>query len=122
MIDITDLRPGNYVQETGVPEQVPLRVTGTDLLQRRIMAKADFQPEEKAYSPAQLEGCPLETLMKYMGGLGFGEHSLLLKGPGDVYVIHAEGTALPLPHIRHVHQFQNLFRSLTGQELPFNLG
>lgn len=118
-----DLRPGNYVMQpaTGTTPARYLRVVGLDLVGKTITVKADHSEATGSYTPGELQACPVAVLQQYMGGLSFEDHSLLIKGPGEVYLIHAEGSALVLPHIRFVHQFQNLFRSLTGQELPFNI-
>lgn len=121
MIAIMDLRPGNYIQAGNADQQRYLRVVGIDLMQKTIQAKEDLQTDIETYAMDQVAGCPLALLTHIIGGLSFDEHALFIKEDTGVWIIHQEGAAISLPHIRHVHQFQNLFRSLTGQELPFNL-
>jgi len=120
-----DLRPGNYIHPpaaAGDASSRYLRVVSVDLMTRTVAAKADFSNEPETFNAGEISGCALEALMDYIGGLSFDGHSLLIGGAGAVSVIAAGGAPIELPHIRYVHQFQNLFRSLTGQELPVNLG
>ncbi len=125
MIEPIELRPGNYIHP-GINEgkeantRIYMRVLSVDLLNRKISAKEDHKKEIEEFTANLVYACSLEDLEKTIGGLAFGPHSILLKD-GGVYIVHEEGNSIPLPHIRHVHQFQNLMHSLTGSEMPFNL-
>ena len=125
MIEPIELRPGNYIHpgkddEAAADTGIYLRVLSVDLLSRKINAKEDHKKEIVTYDAGSVYPCGLEDLKKTIGGLAFGQHSILLNDEG-VYIIHEEGNSIPLPHIRYVHQFQNLMRGLTGAEMPFNL-
>ncbi len=125
MIEPIELRPGNYIHpgnkdHTGADSSRYLRVLSVDLLSRKVSAKEDHKTDIAIFEAGELYPCGLEDLRKTIGGLAFGQHSILLNEEG-VYIVHEEGNSIPLPHIRYVHQFQNLMRSLTGAEMPFNL-
>ncbi len=125
MIEPIELRPGNYIHpakldETAADGQIYLRILSVDLLSRQVAVKADYQQEIRTLAVADIYPCNLSDLQQTIGGLAFGPHSILLQEEG-VYLVHEEGNSIPLPHIRYVHQFQNLVRSLTGTEMSFNL-
>lgn len=125
MIEPIELRPGNYIHPgdeagTAADTSVYLRILSVDLLSRKISAKEDHKKEIVAFEVAEIYPCGFDDLKKTIGGLAFGPHSILLNDEG-VYIVHEEGNTIPLPHIRYVHQFQNLMRGLTGSEMPFNL-
>lgn len=125
MIEPIELRPGNYIHPgnndgTEANTAIYMRVLSVDILKRKISAKEDHKKDVIVFETDRIFACGLEDLEKTIGGLAFGPHSILLKD-GGVYIVHEEGNSIPLPHIRYVHQFQNLMRSLTGSEMPFNL-
>ncbi|PSK89709.1 hypothetical protein [Taibaiella chishuiensis] len=125
MIEPIELRPGNYIHpglpgEAAADTGVYLRVVSVDLVARQVKAKADYQQDIRTFAVAEIYPCGLSDLQQAIGGLAFGPHSILLQDEG-VYIVHEEGPSIPLPHIRYVHQFQNLVRSLTGSEMAFNL-
>ncbi len=121
-----DLRAGNYIhpavhdnsQEPDLSRY--LRILSLNLLTKRVTAKADHDTTVVTLEDQQIFPCDLLHLRQLIGGLSFGEHSVLLQDDG-VTLLHENGSPLTLPHIRYVHQFQNLFRGLTGDEFPFNL-
>lgn len=119
MIEPIELRPGNYIHPAQ-EDSTYLRILSVDLLSREVSAKADHSQEIQKFACKDIYPCNLSDLLKTIGGLSFGPHSILLQEEG-VYIVHEEGPSIPLPHIRYVHQFQNLMRSLTGSEMPFNL-
>jgi hypothetical protein len=126
MITLMDLRAGNYIhpardnngQEPDLSRY--LRILSVDLVAKQVTAKADHDATIVALTAGQIYPCDLHHLRQLIGGLSFGEHSILLREDG-VMIVHENGSPIPLPHIRHIHQFQNLFRGLTGNEFPFNL-
>lgn len=127
MIALMDLRAGNYIHPHGNDESLPaedkryLRILSVDLTGKKVRAKEDYNTEILTFEAAQISGCSITDLLKIMGGFSFNEHSILIKGEHEVFIIHENGSTITLPHIQYVHQFQNLFRSLTGEELPFNI-
>ncbi|WP_118976198.1 hypothetical protein [Taibaiella koreensis] len=128
MIDLMALRPGNYIHAGQAGNHAEpdssryLRVLSVQLMEKRLTAKADEDVEIYTLGAGDIYPCPLDRLMQMIGGLAFGEHSILIQGPGAVAIVHENGSLIPLPHIRYLHEFQNLFRSLTGQEFPYNVG
>jgi hypothetical protein len=127
MIEAMDLRAGNYIhppleQEATKPDTGKyLRVLSIDLLSKKVSAKEDNNPEIFVYPSAAIHGCSINDIKKLVGGLSFNEHSIIIEGEGSVFIIHEDGSSIALPHIQYLHQFQNLFRSLTAQEFPFNI-
>ncbi len=127
MIEAMDLRAGNYIhppseQNPSLPDNGRyLRVLSIDLLNKKVTAKEDGIPEIFQYDTTDISGCSINNIRKVMGGFSFNEHSIIIKGEGKVFIVHEEGQSIALPHIQYMHQFQNLFRALTGQEFPFNL-
>ncbi len=126
MIALMDLRPGNYVHpampgKDNEPDAGRyLRILSIDLLAKQVTAKADGEQEIHTLNADAIYPCALDVLMRVIGGLSFGDHSILLQD-GAVAIIHENGSLFHVPHIQYVHQFQNLFRSLTGQEFPYNV-
>lgn len=126
MIALMDLRAGNYIHPAlESNDQEPdhsryLRVLSIDLVAKHVTAKADHDTTILTLEAGHIYPCDLALLRQLIGGLSFGEHSILLREDG-VTILHENGSPMPLSHIRHVHQFQNLFRGLTGDEFPFNL-
>lgn len=127
MIELMDLRTGNYIhpvssQDHAKPDtEKYMRILSVDLLNRKVSAKEDNDKEIHVYETAGIFGCSIEDITRLMGGFSFNEHSMIIKGEGEVLVLHENGSMIALPHIQYLHQFQNLFRSLTGQEFPFNI-
>lgn len=127
MIELMDIRTGNYVHP--LMENDPakadtsryLRILSIDLLSKKVSAKEDNSTEILSYSSAEIFGCSIEDIKKLVGGFSFNEHSIIVEGEGAVFIIHENGSSIALPQIKYLHQFQNLFRSLTGQEFPFNI-
>ena len=118
-----DLRVGNYIHpanEGGPDKARYLRIVSVDLISKQVVAKADGKADLHILQPGSIFPCAFDDLMKITGGLSFEDHAVLLQ-EGMVVVRHENGSLIPLPHIRYVHQFQNLVRSLTGAELPFNI-
>ncbi|WP_157976919.1 hypothetical protein [Taibaiella helva] len=128
MIDIMDLRAGNYIHPCREDDPTQpdtgryLRVLSLQLVEKQVMARADRDNTGLAYTAAEIFPCSLERLTQMIGGLAFGEHSLLIQAPGAIAIVHENGSVIPLPHVQYLHQFQNLFRSLTAQEFPYNIG
>jgi len=128
MIELMDLRTGNYIhpakalQQNEADTERYLRILSIDLLQRKVVAKADNSAELLTCSSPAIFPCNIEDIKKLVGGFSFNEHSIIIEGEAAVFILHENGSSIALPHIRYMHQFQNLFRSLTGQEFPFNLG
>lgn len=127
MIDLMDLRAGNYIhpglegQEALADTGRYLRIVSVALPEKQVIAKADGDAGYCTLKYDNVYPCSLERLMQMIGGLSFGEHTLLIQGPGAIAIVHENGSVIALPHIQHLHQFQNLFRSLTGQEFPYNI-
>lgn len=127
MIHPVELRPGNYIHPVAENDpaaadtQKYLRVIAVDLENKTVKAKADHQPEIHSFGMQQIFPCSLKDLMRHIGGMGFGEHSIVLKAEHEVMLMLSNTTPVNLDHIRYLHQFQNLVRSLTGQELSFNV-
>lgn len=127
MIELMDLRTGNYIHPASMQDQNRpdtekyMRILSVDLLNKKVNAKEDKSSEIHTYTTAEIFGCSIEDITKLMGGFSFNEHSIIIKGPGEVLILHENGSMIALPHIQYLHQFQNLFRSLTGQEFPFNI-
>lgn len=118
-----ELRPGNYVhpgKDDVADTGRYLRILSIDLLQKQVTAKADHDTEIHTLAHTAIFPCGLDRLMEITGGLSFGAHSLLLKD-GAVAIVPEDGSMMAMPHILYIHQFQNLVRSLTGEELPFNI-
>jgi hypothetical protein len=128
MIELMDLRTGNYIHPASAIDQAKadtekyMRILSVDLLNRKVNAKEDNNKEIHTFEAARIFGCSIENITRLMGGFSFNEHSMIIKGEGEVLILHENGSMIALPHIHHLHQFQNLFRSLTGQEFPFNIG
>jgi hypothetical protein len=128
MIELMDLRTGNYIHPVSMHDDTKpdtekyMRILSIDLLNKKISAKEDNNTEIQVYATAGIFGCSIENITKLMGGFSFNEHSMIIKGEGEVAILHENGSLIALPHIQYLHQFQNLFRSLTGQEFPFNIG
>ena len=126
MIALMDLRTGNYIHPAMAgndmePDQGRyLRILSINLMEKQVTAKADHDATIHTLRNEIIYACDLNDLARITGGLSFGEHAILLQ-EGLVSILHENGSLLPLPHIRYVHQFQNLVRSLTGDEFPFNL-
>lgn len=127
MIELMDLRTGNYIHPASVQDQAKpdtekyMRILSIDLLNRKVSAKEDNNKEIHVYEAAGIFGCSIEDITRLLGGFSFNEHSMIIKGEGEVLILHENGSTIALPHIQYLHQFQNLFRSLTGQEFPFNI-
>jgi hypothetical protein len=127
MIELMDLRTGNYIHPASIQDQTKpdtekyMRILSVDLLNRKVSAKEDNNQEIHVYEAAGIFGCSIEDITKLLGGFSFNEHSMIIKGEGEVLILHENGSMIALPHIQYLHQFQNLFRSLTGQEFPFNI-
>lgn len=123
MIPLMDLRTGNYIHpaKEGKPDTACyLRIVSISLIDKQVVAKADGATALQTLDHTDIFPCGFEDLMKVTGGLSFGGHAILLQD-GMVAIVHENGAAIPLEHIRYVHQFQNLVRSLTNAELPFNI-
>lgn len=127
MIELMDLRTGNYIHPASTHDHVKpdtekyMRILSIDLLNRKVSAKEDNSKEIHTFEAAGIFGCSIEDITRLMGGFSFNEHSMIIKGEGEVLILHENGSMIALPHIHSLHQFQNLFRSLTGQEFPFNI-
>jgi hypothetical protein len=127
MIELMDLRTGNYIHpastinHTKPDAEKCMRILSVDLLSRKVTAKEDNNKEIHTFETAGIFGCGIEHITKLLGGFSFNEHSIIIKGEGEVLILHENGSMIALPHIHYLHQFQNLFRSLTGQEFPFNI-
>ena len=127
MIELMDLRTGNYIHPASVQDSTKpdakkyMRILSVDLLNKMVSAKEDNSSEIHTYTTADIFGCSIENIIRLMGGFSFNEHSIIIKGEGEVLILHENGSLITLPHIQYLHQFQNLFRSLTGQEFPFNI-
>jgi hypothetical protein len=127
MIELMDLRTGNYIHPASTQDQTKpdtekyMRILSIDLLNRKVSVKEDNNKEIYVYEAAGIFGCSIEYITKLLGGFSFNEHSMIIKGEGEVLILHENGSMIALPHIQYLHQFQNLFRSLTGQEFPFNI-
>ena len=127
MIHPIELRPGNYIHpalpaDTAVADTARyLRIIGVDLESRTVKAKQDHQSDITTLDITAIFPCSLKDLMRQIGGMGFGEHSIILKSEHEVMLMLANTTPVSLDHIQYLHQFQNLVRSLTGQELGFNV-
>jgi hypothetical protein len=126
MIALMDLRAGNYIHpakaggEPGPDNSRYLRVIAIHLVEKQVQAKADGETTLYTLNHDAIFPCAFDDLARLTGGLSFGEHALLLQEQ-MASIVHENGSVIPLPHIRFVHQFQNLIRSLTGDELPFNI-
>ena len=125
MLDSTDVRAGNWV----------LKITGTDANTQAYFQYKAIAPDEYYHTFAK--ACfPIKITPSILGECGF-MHEF-----GDWYRnIAAEGIEDGLPFLRYkhadklwylqdiklwaqplyVHQLQNLFYALTGEELPVNL-
>lgn len=126
MIELMDLRTGNYIhppleQNAAADTSRYLRILSIDLLQKKVTAKEDNSTEISTYAPSEISGCSIEDIKRLVGGFSFNEHSIIIEGEAAVFILHENGSSIALPHIQYLHQFQNLFRSLTGQEFPFNI-
>jgi hypothetical protein len=127
MIELMDLRAGNYIHPALVQDHTKpdtekyMRILSVDLLSKKVNAKEDNSTAIHVYTTAETFGCSIEDITRLMGGFSFNEHSIIIKGEGEVIILHENGSMIALPHIHYLHQFQNLFRSLTGQEFPFNI-
>lgn len=128
MIDIMELRAGNYIHPCREDDPAQpdtnryLRVLSIQLIEKQVRVKADQGADLLTLAAAELYPCSLERLTQMIGGLAFGDHSLLIQAPGSIAIVHENRSVISLPHIQYLHQFQNLFRSLTGQEFPYNVG
>jgi hypothetical protein len=125
MLDPSDVRAGNWV----------LKITGTDVNTKSFFQYKAIAPDEYYYTFAK--ACfPIKITPSVLGECGF-KHEF-----GDWYRnIAADGIEDGLPFLRYkqsdkswylqntrlwaqpvyVHQLQNLFYALTGQELPICL-
>jgi hypothetical protein len=127
MIELMDIRAGNYIHPSLEHDPANadvsryLRILSIDLLSKKVSAKEDNSAEILAYQSTEIFGCSIEDIKKLVGGFSFNEHSIIIEGEGAVFIIHENGSSIALPQIKYLHQFQNLFRSLTGQEFPFNI-
>lgn len=127
MIHPVELRPGNYIHpakeedKTDADTRKYLRIIAVDLETKMVKVKEDFRSEIRSLETQHIFACSLKDLMHHIGGMGFGEHSIILKGEHEVMLMLSNATPVSLDHIKYLHQFQNLVRSLTGQELSFNV-
>jgi len=128
MIHPVELRAGNYIHpamENGSMLEANtnkyLRVLSIDLETKIIKAKQDYQAEVFTFNAADIFPCSFKDIMLQIGGMSFGEHAIIIKSEREIILMLAGGTSVEMPHIQYLHQFQNLVRSLTGQEMAFNV-
>ena len=119
MIDPKQLRIGNFiVHKTGTIIEVTAHEIGT--LDYNPHYRSDHTPIP--LTPEILEGCGFVRIGRYaIGAGGYNEYcngkvKLLKVGKEDVYIL-----AFYEPKIQYLHQLQNLYFALTGQELTVNL-
>lgn len=112
MIEPRELRIGNllYIQ-TGATSLCPIEITGLDIYD-----------QFKGFIPS-LQPIPLteEWLVKFgfEKKRGWDDSPFYKKNDVDIYIVSDKSftNELDVP-IKHVHQLQNLYYALTGEELP----
>jgi hypothetical protein len=117
MIKLTELRIGNNLWPRRVLDPENTRITGYSICAKHL-----------AYSEEELnhdwEGIPLtpEILKKCAQiDFDFAENMTLRLRPGGAYVEQYSEGEEKLPHIKYLHQLQNLVFILTGEELIVKL-
>lgn len=132
MINTKELRQGNKVMVTFTEDQVGF---GKDyigeivaVIERKVRVKDDWHWIELdgispiPLTPEILEKAGFVTIGRYAIGVGGynvfakGRIELLQPNEGDPYIL-----AFYEAKITHLHQLQNLYFALTGQELTINL-
>lgn len=113
MIDPRELRIGNYVKSKNQPDGFYIDAYSILRCDRLV---GDYEP------------IPLtEVIVKKLGSFfTFGDNFTCRLRPteGSVYKVtieeYSEGE-YDLPHIKYLHQYQNLYFDLKGEELTINL-
>lgn len=102
MIKATELRIGNLVMRNNKFDGMP-RIT-------KLVSMMIFQAEKE---PEEFEAIPITC--EWLERMGFSDAAQ--NGGLIRYQSRGSGWTTQLPHIKFVHQLQNLFFALTGEEL-----
>lgn len=116
-MDNTELRIGNWVKYAGTITPVQIEAGSFINVENKVEA---FDPIE--LTPSILEQCGFAKPQNE-------DELYFIKGDcADVFFYNDEngfechvGNELTYNHIKHLHQLQNLYFSLTGEELKINL-
>jgi len=128
MLQPAELRIGNWIGMRGIPtsilledsEFLPTRVDLETI--KDIDALSDFEYSAIPLTPEILEKAGFEkadngiALKTFEGYVWIG--SLF---EGFPLTLEIDGNRMPLHHIKHVHQLQNLYFALTGEEIKIEL-
>lgn len=147
MIDIKELRIGSYILYPKYWEDRPLQVTGISIVDRRNdhtgiyeefiyllntdLEESDFNKfvdyKNGVIDPKEIEPIPLteEWLVK-LGFNAIDDHFIIIPESDYSSIVieknNNEFNILTIPaSLKYVHQLQNLFYCLTGEELKVNI-
>ena len=124
MIKANELRFGNWINYRNI--QIPVTMIGQYGIQSKngyklINAKfvtTDLTPIP--LTPEILEACGFEEQENGWHKLNICEHYINLFFESLAKAeLSISGLGMKMPHIRHLHQLQNLYHALTGEELNY---
>jgi hypothetical protein len=126
MIKANELRIGNYVQDehfrVGIVKSVSDRSVRVKMEHSTLKrdSNVDFDGldiEPITLTPEILEKCGFEKINKGLFKPVFGNYSHIFKTDFYPLSLEIEGNRIPLKNIKYLHQLQNLYYTLTGEEL-----
>jgi hypothetical protein len=125
MIDIKDLRIGNFIKDKegnqlcvyGVAREDSHNIIWYD--EEGGFYLNDDEAEPIPLTPEILEGCGFERISNFFYDKWVDNLKLRVSLTKDLMTFSYDDT--DLPSYKYLHQLQNIYHSLTGQELQINL-